>query len=1333
MSWQNSFIAGEVSPQAAARSDAEFYAAAAAELTNLMVLTEGGVTRCPGTVFVAELTGEQVALIPFSKANDDGVLIAAGGGSFQFFDAETATPLPASGIIATDAPLERLISGVQLIPGTGEATYALTEVTATEPAFIRRMNTFGNGTTPDVTLALDQLQATLPACRWVSVVVAWFGTSLSAADCQVVPGVEQHERTLSPTPWQVAGFSRTAARRVTRFEDRPAYGGTPPDHDVSALIVELKRRGFKVMFHPFLLMDMDGYPWRGRIVPSADRTGQARTHVNAFFVRWRTMIEHYAELCAAAGGVDAFLLGSELRGLTTARDQDGLYPGVEQLVALAQDVKTILPGSKVSYGADWTEWWGHQPSDGRYFHLDPLWAANAVDFIGVDNYLPLSDWRLEGANPDAVLAPDGPYDLGYLKGNIRGGEQYDYFYADDAGRDALDRQPISDGAHGEDWVFRPKDFWGWWSSEHRNRPGYIREEDPTDWVPRSKPIWFTELGCPPVHLGPNQPNVFVDPKSLENAVPYYSDGSRSDAAQRAFLLAHHEFWRDAANNPVSPIYGGGMVDPEGILVWNWDARPYPVFPDREDIWADAANWSLGNWLNGRAGRDGLSVVSPYADGDLPDIWWWQTADVMWLTSKTGTYPPQTLIRFDDASWDLRRVELVRGPVQDINTDPLRSLTASVTDGAVTLTSNFDLWASGEQDVIVRMFTDGEGQPYQLWTAEESNLISNAVRAHDGRVYAAVVDGSGKASNAPPVHLRGTVPDGGGQVSWTYLHDMAGYVRVTTASTARSATGTVTERLPQAGVPSDAWALGHFSPGLGWPFVGGVFQERLYFAGSPTFPDTLWATRVAGYGVGEADFKQGAGSGEIVDDDAFVRTLADSKVQRIAWLIAGRTIYLGHGGGVTIVSGPSDQEPITPAGAIAYRPDGVPGSSFDCSGIEAGDRLIYASVSGKRLIALDPRTMAWDELTALARDKGARPFRRLVWASEPKSRLYALRDDGRLFVCAFDVGRRVLAWSSLRPAGLLGAQLPRVLDIARLPGADGRDRLWLLVRRTINGEDKTFLEWMAPDFEGDQDRFQEHPFVDAAAVTNAWNSDPARSFTFPSIEADIQRAGQEVTLQAQGHLSLSAFVGRRLRLRGPDEEGEARIDVEVTGLGGDVLRVRLKQDLPAALRGRPLTGFAVLGSVAGELWHLEGERVAVAADGIDLGDFVVRDGRVDISATDVREAAVLVAGLRKPWRGRSLDLTRVAQFGRKGDNRGVAQVQLQLHETRPLQATVAVIADGVEQAPDALTVSDGGDLVSGLVTLHLSSSHGRTVQVQVSGEGTGPFTLLAMRGEERAIE
>ena len=167
--------------------------------------------------------------------------------------------------------------------------------------------------------------------------------------------------------------------------------------------------------------------------------------------------------------------------------------------------------------------------------------------------MPLADWRdgldhLDAASADAIT------DLDYLRGNVEGGEGYDWFYASAADREAQVRTPITDGAAGRPWVFRYKDIRSWWSNPHRNRPGGVESGATTAWVPESKPIRFTEIGCPAVDRGPNQPNVFYDPKSAESFLPYFSRGWRDDAVQRRFLEAALGYWAEPANNPTSSVY-----------------------------------------------------------------------------------------------------------------------------------------------------------------------------------------------------------------------------------------------------------------------------------------------------------------------------------------------------------------------------------------------------------------------------------------------------------------------------------------------------------------------------------------------------------------------------------------------------------------------------------------------------------------------------------------------------------------------------------------------------------------------------------------------------------
>lgn len=512
---------------------------------------------------------------------------------------------------ASGAPnaLEDLLKGVCLIPGAGEFVYATEAVLRREGLTRTASESVHNAEgRPDLVVALDQLQAQLPAVDHVTLVVGWFGTDLRCGQCQIKPGVEGAAKETLPLTWSVAGVDRSGAHLISLKDGAPAYGGTPADAVVLQAIAELKRRGLKVTLYPFILMDTPTYPWRGRITceVGTDGTAAATTQVNAFFDgTWglRRMVLHQASLAAHAGGVDGFIIGSELRGLTTVRGAGGSYPAVAKLKSLATEVRGVVGlATKLGYAADWSEYFGHQPGDGAghaVFHLDPLWADPNIDFVGVDWYPPVTDWREGETHLDASAGFDGPHDPTYLRAGLSGGENFDWYYASQAARDAQVRSPITDGAYGEAWMFRAKDLKSWWSNPHYDRPGGVRASSPTAWIPKSKPIRLTEFGCPAVDKGANAPNLFIDPKSSESFLPPYSTGERDDFGQRRYLEAVLAWLEEPAANPVSPAYGGPMI--EAASAWCWDARPFPDFPARSDVWSDGGNWVLGHWLTGRAG------------------------------------------------------------------------------------------------------------------------------------------------------------------------------------------------------------------------------------------------------------------------------------------------------------------------------------------------------------------------------------------------------------------------------------------------------------------------------------------------------------------------------------------------------------------------------------------------------------------------------------------------------------------------------------------------------------------------------------------------------------
>jgi len=607
----------------------------------------GDEAQEPDSLIAAKQSGTAPAYRGAAYVVFERMPLAAFGNRIPQLSFEVFRPVPG---------LEAHVRAVCVIPGSTEFGYdPLPVIRTLGPGSYAPENNHALRETSDWTVSIDELQALCPNLEWVTLVVAWFGDDLRAAECDVRPKVDEAAKVTRGATWQVSGLTRDEAQEVSRSGERPAYGGSPSDASVLRAIADLKSRGLKVALAPFVLMDIPpgntlpnpysgavgqpAYPWRGEITcdPSPGRAGSPDGTVAidadaaAFFGmagpedftaagstvsyggpaewRYRRMVLHYAHLAALAGGVDAFLLGSELRGLTTLRSGPGAYPVVAQLRTLAGDVRAVVgPGAAITYAADWSEYFGHQPADGSgdvFFHLDPLWADPNVDAVGIDLYHPLADWR-DGPGHLDEASGRAPYNPDYLRANIRGGEGFEWFYASAADREAQLRTPIADGAYGKPWVYRFKDLEAWWSNLHYDRPGGVENAAPTAWQPQGKPIWLTELGCPAVDRGANQPNVFFDPKSAASALPHYSSGARDDLAQRSYLEAYLRFFdpahpRFTGGNPVSAVYGGRMLDPAHIHLWAWDARPYPLFPERTDFWSDGENWERGHWLNGRLG------------------------------------------------------------------------------------------------------------------------------------------------------------------------------------------------------------------------------------------------------------------------------------------------------------------------------------------------------------------------------------------------------------------------------------------------------------------------------------------------------------------------------------------------------------------------------------------------------------------------------------------------------------------------------------------------------------------------------------------------------------
>lgn len=481
--------------------------------------------------------------------------------------------------------VEDKIKEIILIPGAGEMVYGTDIQTKQNVISVANnfmpisdkqyLNMHNYNFKADVLLALDQMQSVLPNLEWVAVVVTWFATSVDAGVCEIIPKVEfQGSIQVLPSDWNVAGIDRVSAERILFFdENTPTYGGTPSDHTVIQIVDELKSRGLNVMLYPMIFVDTitpSSKPWRGRITPANV------VNCNSWFTKdkgYNAFIIHYANL--VKNKVDAFIIGSELIGMTGFTDSPGSYPAVSQLVSLAATVKIIMgSNTKITYAADWSEY----HSAKGWFNMDPLWASADIDFIGIDSYFPLT--------PDL---PQSQITEDKIREYWEKGEGWDYYYSDSVNRTGLTNYP--------DAKYAWKNHQYWWEHTHSNPDG-----EQTAWQPQMKPLWFTEFGFPSVDGCANQPNVFYDPSSVESFFPRGSKGRVDFQAQREAINATLDYLQVRSANPNTK-----NLTPRTFL-WTWDARPFSFWPDLEGVWQDSALWKTGHWINGKLGNSTLGAI-----------------------------------------------------------------------------------------------------------------------------------------------------------------------------------------------------------------------------------------------------------------------------------------------------------------------------------------------------------------------------------------------------------------------------------------------------------------------------------------------------------------------------------------------------------------------------------------------------------------------------------------------------------------------------------------------------------------------------------------------------
>ena len=174
------------------------------------------------------------------------------------------------------------ILGVNLLPSTGEFTYdtipylgqRVTEVDADlDQSLCQRRAAAGTGTITDYTIAIEQsagansraAQQSRSSCPGSAI----RPTSPPARSIRRPPtstAASSKPRGASDV-WRCSGLTQSSTGLIPIPQSGGAfiYGGTPSDQSIVRCISDLKSRGLRVVFYPFILMTASGEPWRGRI------------------------------------------------------------------------------------------------------------------------------------------------------------------------------------------------------------------------------------------------------------------------------------------------------------------------------------------------------------------------------------------------------------------------------------------------------------------------------------------------------------------------------------------------------------------------------------------------------------------------------------------------------------------------------------------------------------------------------------------------------------------------------------------------------------------------------------------------------------------------------------------------------------------------------------------------------------------------------------------------------------------------------------------------------------------------------------------------------------
>jgi len=404
-----------------------------------------------------------------------------------------------------------------------------------------------------------------------------------------------------------------------------------------------------------------------------------------------------------------------------------------------------------------------------------------------------------------------------------------------------------------------------------------------------------------------------------------------------------------------------------------------------------------------------------------------------------------------------------------------------------------------------------------------------------------------------------------------IHFNSGYGTITGRTNTTVVTVNVTTAFTNAN-PITNWYLGAFSDTTGHPACVTFFEQRLVFAATLNNPQTVYFSKSGDYENMDANL-----GGTIADDDAIIYTIASNQVNAIRFLASTRTLIIGTAGGEFAVSGGGDNDSITPTNIMIKKQSNHGAANVD--GISVGNATLFLQRAKRKIRELaynfDVDGYTAPDLTILAEHVTEGGIVEMAYQEEPLAIIWCVRGDGELIALTYQREQEVVAWHRHVFGGAFGTGKAVCESVAVIPTEDSEYELYMIIKRTINGATKRYVEYL-----------------------NTFDFDETDNTSFNFLDSQLSYSGATSTLN--GNISNSATTVTVASGTNFTSSGKIKIDGEIityTGKSTNDLTgcTRGTQSTTAAAHTSGATVKQVVNAVSG-LNHLEGQVVNILADG-----------------------------------------------------------------------------------------------------------------------------------------